>query len=336
MTWLDLNDNQRKTTLEQTQIKSGIEPKALEKDWWVTLVLKALFDIPEAEHFIFKGGTSLSKGWNLLSRLSEDIDIALCPEAFGMAYKIAPSITYVKKVKRAGCTYTSDIIKGALEEKLKSYQLNGNLIDIIAKDINPSFPDRDPQEIIINYRSLYPQDAYLDDKVKIEFSTRSIKEPYELVDISSLISQHITNLPYQEKKFKVPAASPHKTFIEKMFLMHEKVIKKEIQRPDVERQSRHLYDLVMMEEKGILENVLKNKDLYETILEHRKNWIRMKGIDYDSLRPESISFLPTDDLLENFKDDYSKMQSLMIYGNRPPFNTLIERIKIINEQIKKI
>ena len=70
MTWLDLNDNQRKTTLEQTQIKSGIEPKALEKDWWVTLVLKALFDIPEAEHFIFKGGTSLSKGWNLLSRLS--------------------------------------------------------------------------------------------------------------------------------------------------------------------------------------------------------------------------------------------------------------------------
>lgn len=334
--WLTLSDEQRRTTLEQAQIRSGIVPKAIEKDWWVTLVLKALFELHQAIHFVFKGGTSLSKGWGLLSRLSEDIDIALSPEAFKMSYENTPSHSYVKRVKKQGCVFTSSEIKNALEERLNSYELNGNQIQVEAKAINPSFPDRDPQEIIIHYRSLYPQDAYLDDKVKIEFGTRSIKEPYETVEISSLLSQNFGRLPYKEKAFRVPAASPHKTFIEKMCLMHEKIIIKEIQRPDVERQSRHLYDMVMMAEKGILERVLGNKDLYETIIEHRKNWIRMKHINYDLLRPESISFVPTTDLLEFFKEDYAKMQDIMIYGNRPTFETIIDKIKNINEQIRKI
>ena len=100
--WLTLSDEQRMTSLEQAQINSGIVPKAIEKDWWVTLVLKALFELHQAIHFVFKGGTSLSKGWGLLSRLSEDIDIALSPEAFKMSYENTPSHSYVKKVKKTG------------------------------------------------------------------------------------------------------------------------------------------------------------------------------------------------------------------------------------------
>ena len=79
--WLSLNDEQRRITLEQASIRSGIQPKAIEKDWWVTLSLKALFSSEYAQYCIFKGGTSLSKGWKLIQRFSEDIDIALDPEA---------------------------------------------------------------------------------------------------------------------------------------------------------------------------------------------------------------------------------------------------------------
>lgn len=84
--WLSLNDEQRRITLEQASIESGIQPKAIEKDWWVTLSLKALFSSEYGRYCIFKGGTSLSKGWKLIQRFSEDIDIALDPEAFGMEY----------------------------------------------------------------------------------------------------------------------------------------------------------------------------------------------------------------------------------------------------------
>ena len=77
--WLQLTLDQRRTTLEQAFVRSGMQTKAIEKDWWVTLCLKALFSTPYAPYCLFKGGTSLSKGWKLIQRLSEDIDIAIAP-----------------------------------------------------------------------------------------------------------------------------------------------------------------------------------------------------------------------------------------------------------------
>ncbi len=71
--WLKLTDEQRRTSIAQVAVISGITAKAIEKDWWVTLTLKALFESPYAKFFIFKGGTSLSKGWKLIERFSEDI-----------------------------------------------------------------------------------------------------------------------------------------------------------------------------------------------------------------------------------------------------------------------
>lgn len=66
--WLKLTDEQRRQTLEQSARISSINPKAIEKDWWVTLALRALFEGPYGSFMIFKGGTSLSKCWNLIKR----------------------------------------------------------------------------------------------------------------------------------------------------------------------------------------------------------------------------------------------------------------------------
>lgn len=73
--WLKLNEEQRKASLEQAAVKAGMQVKAVEKDWWVTLTLKTLFNSKHSEHLLFKGGTSLSKGWKLVERFSEDIDL---------------------------------------------------------------------------------------------------------------------------------------------------------------------------------------------------------------------------------------------------------------------
>ena len=54
---------------------------AIEKDWWVTLAIRAIFDLPIGKHLVFKGGTSLSKGWQLIERFSEDIDEMIHGEA---------------------------------------------------------------------------------------------------------------------------------------------------------------------------------------------------------------------------------------------------------------
>jgi len=56
-----------------------IGQQVIEKDWWVTITLKALFQTECKDSLIFKGGTSLSKGWGLIERFSEDIDLAISP-----------------------------------------------------------------------------------------------------------------------------------------------------------------------------------------------------------------------------------------------------------------
>jgi predicted nucleotidyltransferase component of viral defense system len=89
--WLGLTDEQRKTSIDQAAVRSGIIGKAIEKDWWVTITLKALFATPQAHYLTFKGGTSLSKGWKLIQRFSEDIDIDISSDAFGEKYKQEPS-----------------------------------------------------------------------------------------------------------------------------------------------------------------------------------------------------------------------------------------------------
>jgi hypothetical protein len=65
---LDLTDDQRRTTLAQAAQESGMRAEVVEKDWWVTLTLKALFNTPYAQYMVFKGGTSLSKCWNLITQ----------------------------------------------------------------------------------------------------------------------------------------------------------------------------------------------------------------------------------------------------------------------------
>lgn len=52
-------------------------PYAVEKDWWVVQTLAIIFEMEIGKHIVFKGGTSLSKGWNLIARFSEDINFAI-------------------------------------------------------------------------------------------------------------------------------------------------------------------------------------------------------------------------------------------------------------------
>ena len=147
--WLKLTDEQRRTSIAQVAVKSGITAKTIEKDWWVTLTLKALFESPYAKFFIFKGGTSLSKGWKLIERFSEDIDIALDPMAFGREYKINPSHTYVKTLKKEGCAFTSTVLLDAVKAQFNHLGIPMSEISIEAETVPATIPDRDPQTLFV-------------------------------------------------------------------------------------------------------------------------------------------------------------------------------------------
>lgn len=99
-----------------------IDEAAAEKDWWVTAVLYALFQTNAAEYLLFKGGTSLSKGWNIIDRFSEDIDLALGREFFlkemNLSCANCTSNTQIHNLREKGLDYIFGEFKEELKEQL--------------------------------------------------------------------------------------------------------------------------------------------------------------------------------------------------------------------------
>lgn len=332
--WLKLTDDQRRETLNQAQLLTEINVKALEKDWWVTLVLKALFQTAMAEHFMFKGGTSLSKGWKLLPRFSEDIDIALHPKAFGREYVSNPSHSYVKQLKREGCAFTSIAIKDALQQALTDLGVPAGMLEIIAEEVKPTMKDKDPQSLYVYYPSLYDSNPYLADAVKIEFSVRSLAEPSAMIQITSLLNEFFPNPAYAEIPFAVRTVVPRKTFIEKVLLLHEKFANPALSKLEGDRMSRHLYDLVTMMVTPVMQEALNDRELYNALIQHRAGYIRV--IDYNEMSVETLAFVPPVELLEVYRQDYGFMQANMIYRESPVFADLISQLKWLNGKFRML
>jgi len=75
--WMELPEGDRKDILQAAAAALGRQAAVLEKDIWVCWVLQTLFSIPDAHPMAFKGGTSLSKVYQVIDRFSEDVDITL-------------------------------------------------------------------------------------------------------------------------------------------------------------------------------------------------------------------------------------------------------------------
>jgi hypothetical protein len=334
--WLKLTNEQRKASIDQAEQLSGISAKAIEKDWWVTLTLKALFRTIYSKYIVFKGGTSLSKCWKIIARFSEDIDIALAPEAFGMAYKENPSKNAVDRLKRKGCAFISNELTLDVERQISALGVPADMIGINAALIPKKFPDTDPQTIYIRYPSLYTPNSYIADEVKIETSVRSLRIPYTTAPIHSLLNEINPNTVYGESPFNVEVVEPRKTFLEKAFLLHEEFGKPDRAKVKSERMSRHLYDLGNIMKTSISQEALNDFKLYDDLIKHRKSYNRISWVDYETLKHATINFIPPDDLLDVYRQDYERMQEQMIYGDNLPFDELINQLKILQSEFRKI
>jgi predicted nucleotidyltransferase component of viral defense system len=330
--WLELPEEQQKRYISTIGIESGISAETVEKDWWVTLVLRALFASSFAEHISFKGGTSLSKCWNLIERISEDVDIAINREFLGFGGELSKT-QISDKLRRVSCSFVRETMQSELEKQIENLGVQPSLFEVKV-DITP-ITTTDPEKIEVHYRSLLPLSTYVLNKVIIEVSGRSMNEPLEEVKINSIISQSIPNAKFADELFSIKAVSPKRTFLEKSFLLHEEFAKA-IREIRIDRMSRHIYDLEKLMDTPFVQEALMDKELYKTIVEHRRKFIGIKGFDYDTLAPQTISFVPPNEVIPYWKDDYTRMQHTMIYGESLSFDKLIERIKELNERFREI
>jgi hypothetical protein len=328
--WLqNLDENVRRISLNQASLNSGITSKAIEKDWWATLVLRMLFTSKYAPYFAFKGGTSLSKGWGIIDRFSEDIDIALNSEVFGMPYKDKPSKTYVEQLRREGCLFTSNEIAKELITQFEKLPIPVELFAIEVEAIRKDMPDTDPQTIYLNYKSLFEPNPYLPDRVKIEFSVRSQKDPNESRFMHTMLNSYFPNEIYGEEPFEVATMHPKKTFIEKILLLHEEYNREDEVTMRTYRMSRHYYDLCQINKD--YSNALSDISFIEDIIEHRKLYSRLRHFDYSTLCIGKISLIPPESILIKLKRDYDEMAKEMMYGHVPTFTEVVDVVRTIQD-----
>lgn len=312
--------------------RKALPAVAVEKDWWVTAVLRALFSLPYAEHLSFKGGTSLSKCWNLIERFSEDVDIAVNREYLGFSNNL--SKTQINdKLRRAACSFVRDTLQFDVARRLEMQGINKELFSVVV-DITP-VTTTDPEVIEIVYQSLFDNNGYIKPVVKIEVSGRSMTEPLQLVELQSIVDEVFVGMPFVSQTFGTNAVIPERTFLEKICLLHEEFAKPQ-EWMRTERMSRHLYDLERMMNTQIADRALSNCDLYNSVVEHRRVFVGLKGFDYSTLAPQTVQIVPPESIINRWKEDYKIMQGSMIYGKSLTFNELIDKVKQLNEKINQL
>ncbi|RFS24959.1 nucleotidyl transferase AbiEii/AbiGii toxin family protein [Chitinophaga silvatica] len=326
--WLNLPEKQKKALINHASFLSGYSPIALEKDCYVTLALQAVFSTTFAKNIIFKGGTSLSKGWQLIKRFSEDVDLAIDPVILGFQSEI--SKTQIRKLRKASAEFVGDQFLFTLREKLLQIGVSKKVITADVRTTKSS--DADPRIIEMEYTSLFSDSNYMRSKVLLELGARSLKEPFSDRPISSLLNI-IPNRNFNLPIFPVPTVLPARTMLEKMWLLHE-----EFSKPSNEirhiRLSRHMYDLYCLSNSSHAEIARNDELLFNAIRTHRSKFTPNKYVNYLQTSITDLKLIPPPEVREKWMEDYLLMKRSMLDNEAPDFNELIEKLSKFSENLK--
>ncbi len=303
-----LGNGEKKQIFEFIEYQHGLPAFAVEKDWWVVVTLDLLFKTSIKDHLVFKGGTSLSKAWQLLDRFSEDIDLGVDRSFFGYEGEISN-----RAINRLRADARAYFQKNLIPELQELFINRG--FDVSLELESNGNENQDPAIVLVEYPVVTDNDSYVDPRVKIEIGSRSLREPSELRSIRSLVSAYFQSEEFADNPIKIPCVTAERTFIEKLFIMHE-VTKLESKNKNPGRLSRHMYDLYQLNRTKIGEQAFQDPQLIDALIAHRRKFYRIKELDYDQHYPPSFDPIPPTEFLDNWKKDYRAMQENMIYGEK--------------------
>lgn len=324
----------RRTLCEEAGQRLGLDASSMEKDFWVCWVLRELFSAQEfGPHLTFKGGTSLSKGWKLIQRFSEDIDVVVDRAFLGFGGELSPEHAPSNKQRerrledlRAVCQrHIQDVLTPALTERLRkrlgneSWQL----------ELDSSDPDN--QALLFKYPSAAAAaGAYIRPVVKIELGARSDTDPSETPTIQPYLAEALPEL-FDDAAFQVRTLAPERTFWEKASLLHEETYRPESSGPPA-RLARHYYDLWSLIGAGVAQRALANPDLFERVVAHRRVFFRRSREAQHSLKPGSLRLMPAVNLRPAWERDYAAMRETMFFGDVPRFDEILAVVEDFERQ----
>jgi hypothetical protein len=318
--YLSMSRADRLEALGVAATKSGRPVHLLEKDIWVVWAIDGVFASDFGKHLAFKGGTSLSKAYDVIHRFSEDIDVTydvrqLIPELAGGG-TLPKNNSQVRKWR------------DAIDEKLPAW-IRDTVVPIFKKhaeatgvDVDVTFKD---DKVYIDYDPLATGTGYSPPHVILEFGARSTGEPCEERQITCDAAEHLPDLEFPTAKPRVML--PKRTFWEKATAVH--VFCKQGTQGD--RLSRHWHDLVRLDDADYTNKALDDRALANAVAEFKGKFFREKDrdgnwIDYTAAVSGSLQLVPEAETLQTLEADYKKMaDDGILLDDAEPFDDLMKR-----------
>lgn len=327
---LDLSLDDRRIACEQVEAGMRLAAASVEKDFWVCWTLRELARLPGVGvHLTFKGGTSLSKGWGLIERFSEDIDLVVGRDMLGFGGDASPEAarnrSQVAKRLAALKAACRGWVQGPLLDALRTRIARTLGSSAWKLEVDPA--TEDGQCLLFRYPSAFVADAagYVGHSVRIEMGARSDDWPGESRDIQPYLAQHLPVLA-EGAAFAMNTLVPERTFWEKAMLLHEETFRPE-GKPRAPRMARHYYDVYCLIRSGVAARAAADKDLFRRCAAHRQVFFRQNWVDYSTLEPSTLRLRPAAGHLDAWRRDYARMQGPMFFGDPPGFATILASIE---------
>lgn len=326
-----LGDKERRELFRNTADKMGLNDAIVEKDFWVCMTLDYLFHrSPWKDHITFKGGTSLSKAYNLISRFSEDIDLILDWRLLGYG-KDEPweprSNTKQDAFNKAANVKAEQFLADVLCPVMKR-----ELTEELGRDADLYIDEKDKQTVIFAYPRLFTSASTLQ-VIRLEIGSLAAWSPAQMATVTSYAAEQYGRI-FAQPSTEVLTVAPERTFWEKATILHH-----EANRPEhlamPQRYSRHYYDLYRMASSPVKDAAFQNLSLLEKVVDFKMKFYPRPWAKYQEAKPGTLKLCPPDYRFEALEADYISMTQ-MLFGDIPSFETVMAAIKVLEDEINAI
>jgi hypothetical protein len=315
----------------------------VEKDFWVCWTLDALFHrlADPSPRLLFKGGTSLSKGYGLISRFSEDVDITVFRDDLGQSASVEALLALsggkrkakLDEIKAACQAYIAGPLQAQLAELLAATLAEaGHDAGAGRVEMDPDDPDQ--QTLLVWYPSVGGAgDGYVRPAVKIESGAKSALDPHQPIPVRPYVDDDLPDLDLSIAD--VVTVDPERTFWDKVVITHglrRWFDKRGVLRGGGQRVTRHYYDLHRLMEAEVGPRAAQNRALGSDCVFHARMFFNSPDLDLASAEPGTFALTPSPEMLEALQRDYVAMQG-MIFGDPPSFDAILQSVRGLEAEL---
>ncbi len=304
-----------------------VSVQVIEKDFWVCWVLRHLGTLPDPSvPILFKGGTSLSKVFGIIDRMSEDIDLVIDRAGLGYTGERDPTRVdlsgkarerLIESLKADAAHFVRGPLLGALQRRFIEV-----LGDTGTWTLTASLADPDNATIMFRYPTLESPSLYLRPMVLLELGARGDTWP-EVAGIVRPYAADYFPRQFEQPEAAVRAITAGRTFWEKATYLHA-LAHQDPKKVSAARPARHYFDLFRLLHHDLGREALADRTLLADVVRHKQVFYKQPSARYELATPGTFRLVPPAETVAILRPEYQQMAEEMVFGVAPDLDEVMD------------